>query len=130
LLEKAGKKYIFNVGDIIGEQVEMYQEKERQLDIDMDFPHQYLRVINIAIPEGFKAIGLESIVINNVFKNEKGEDSYGFVSNYTIENQEIKIVCKEYYDIVTLPKKEIDTFRKVINSAADFNKIKIIFEPK
>lgn len=130
LLEKAGKKYIFNVGDIIGEQVEMYQEKERQSDIDMDFPHQYLRIINITIPEGFKANGLESIVINNVFKNEKDEDAYGFVSNYTVENNEIKIVCKEFYDIVTLPKKDIDTFRKVINSAADFNKIKIIFEPK
>lgn len=130
LLEKAGKKYIFNLGDIIGPQVEMYQEKERQLDIDMDYPHQYLRVIEVAIPSGFQANGLEEIVINNVFKDDKGEDAYGFVSNYTIDNNVIKVVCKEFYNIINLPKKEIDTFRKVINSAADFNKIKIILEPK
>lgn len=130
LLEKAGKKYILNLGDVIGAQVEMYQDKTRQLDIDMDFPHQYLREINITIPDGYQAKGLEDININHVFNNQKGEPAYGFTSSYTLENNIIHLVCKEFYNIVNLPKTEIDKFRTVINSAADFNKIKIILEQK
>ena len=44
-IEKAGNKYLFKVGELIGRQAEMYQENERQFDIEIPNPHQYTRNI-------------------------------------------------------------------------------------
>ena len=49
-VEKAGKKYLFKAGELIGEQMQLYQEKERVLPVENEFSRSYYRTITINIP--------------------------------------------------------------------------------
>ena len=130
LLEKAGKKYILNIGDIIGEQAEMYQDGPRQTDIDIDFPHRLDRIIKVNIPEGYQVKGLEGIIISKYPTSDPKESKYGFESKYTLEGNLLTIHVNEYYNFIHTGKEEIEAFKSVINAAADFNKVKLVLEPK
>ncbi len=127
IIERAGKNYLFKIGKIIGEQVEMYQEKERQNDAEIEFPHQYTRHISFNIPDGYSVKGLEHLKINIAYEDEDGK-LMGFVSDYSITGQEVKVEINEYYKKTTYPLTIFEDFRKVINAAADFNKIIVVFE--
>lgn len=124
LLEKAGNKYLFKIGDVIGPQVEMYQDEKRVLPIAIEFPHVLYREIIINIPEGYK-ITNPQVVDKDVFY---GDDSFGFVSSHKIEGNKLIVSIKEHYAKISYDKSEIEPFRKVINAAADFNKVTLVFE--
>lgn len=127
LLEKAGKNYLFKIGEIIGGQAELYQEHERQNPIDMPYPTYYKRNITFKIPEGYSLQGLEDLKIDESV-SEEGELVNRFISDYTIEGNTVKVRADEYYHKVSLSKKNYEPFRKVINAAADFNKVVLVFE--
>ncbi len=129
LIENAGNDYIFNIGNIIGEQVEMYQETERKNNAEISFPHEYTRKISFQVPEGYKVEGLEDLTMNVVASVGKKKVA-GFTSTYTFEGNIITIKVYEYYVNTTYPLVVFEDFRKVINAAADFNKIVIVFSPK
>jgi len=127
LIEKAGKNYLFKVGHLIGGQMELYQEHERQNPIDMDYPTYYERKISFDIPKGYKLQGLEDAKINKVIE-KNGEKVNAFVSDFIIEKDKVIITAKEYYRNISLPKEDYENFRQVINAAADFNKVVLVFE--
>ena len=128
-VEKAGKKYLFKVGDLIGQQMQLYQEKERVLDLENEFERSYLRTINIKIPEGYKIANLEDIIIDNSYIKE-GEELLYFKSYYELEGNNLKITANEHYRINIIEQALYEEYRKVINSAADFNKVTLVLEPK
>lgn len=127
MIEKAGNKYFFKVGDIIGPQVEMYNERPRQQPIDIGNAHTYLRKIVVNIPEGYKVRGLENIKRNIVFDYE-GKKALGFIVDYQLSDNSLIITINEYYNVVQLPISAYAEFQKVINASADFNKLTLIFE--
>ena len=127
LIEKTGKDVLFKIGDLLGPQSELYQEKPRQTQIDMFYAHSYKRILKLEIPAGYKLSGQEAIKMNIHF-DYGGKDACGFVSDYTLENNLLMINIKEYYNTIQLPKTEFENFRKVINAAADFNKINVVLE--
>ena len=126
VLERAGKKYLFKVGELIGPQVEMYNERPRQYNIDMGNAHSYQRVMRIKIPAGYKVNGLEDIRRN--ITDGKTAPQMGFVSTYKLENNLLTINIDEFYRQVQLPMADFEQFQKVINAAADFNKVTLILE--
>ncbi|MCO4294499.1 hypothetical protein NF867_16675 [Solitalea sp. MAHUQ-68] len=126
VIEKAGNKVILKVGELIGQQVEMYNEKPRQNPIEIPFPHSYHRVITINIPKGYTIKGLDALKFNILYKNE--DKTMGFVSGYTLENNVLKIDINEYYTNIFYPKSAYADFAKIINASADFNKISIVLE--
>jgi len=126
LLEKAGNKYLFKVGDLIGRQAEMYQEKKRVQPIENDFNRRYYRIIKITIPEGYQIKNLDNLKMD--FKD--ASHTMQFVSTYKIEGNILTINIDEYYKQISYPIEQIEPYRKVINAAADFNKIKLVFEKK
>jgi hypothetical protein len=123
-------KILLKVGELIGQQSEMYQEKPRFTPVDIDFAHSYQRLITITIPEGYEVKGLNALNISYAYNNEKGEPSFGFISSYKQENNRLVITCNEYYKDLFYPLSQFADFKKVINAAADFNKITILFEKK
>ena len=129
LVEKAGKSYLFRLGEVIGSQVELYQEHERQNAIEMQYPTYYDRSISFEIPEGFTVEGLEDAKINKYVEVD-GEKVNGFESDYTIEGNTVTINADEFYHTISLPKETYEDFRKVINAAADFNKVVLVLEKK
>jgi hypothetical protein len=128
-VEKAGRKYLFKLGDLIGRQVQLYQEKERVLPLEEQFHRSYFRTLTIHIPEGYKITNLEDINIDNLYaKND--EELFSFKSSYKLNGNTLTVTADEHYreNIVTVPMYE--EYRTVINSAADFNKIVLLLEPK
>lgn len=129
LIEKAGNRYLIKVGEVIGPQEQMYQEKPRQLPITMPYPHQLDRDISFTIPDGYEIKNLNDINMN-VTADYNGQQVMGFISSYTINGRELKIKLHEFYKITDLPITMLEPFRKVINASADFNKVTLILVKK
>jgi hypothetical protein len=129
LIEKADNSFLFKVGAVIGPQTELYQEKPRQNTIDIVYPHVLDREITIAIPNGYQVKGLDALAINITGGDPKAP-TMGFVSEYKLEGDKLKIKVHEYYNKQEYSVNQYEEFRKVINAAADFNKITILFEKK
>lgn len=127
LIEKAGNKYLFKVGAIIGPQAELYQEKERKRDIVLQNTHGYVRLINIEIPAGYKISNVNDIN-KSVKLLEDGKESAYFVSSFTQEGNLLKINVAEQYTTLFYPKEKFNEYKAVINAAADFNKLTLILE--
>lgn len=127
LTERAGEKIILKIGEVIGEQAEMYDTKSRTSPIDLEFAHSLIRNIVFTIPDGYKIKNLQDLNINNVYK-ENDKELMGFVSSYTVEGNKLKIHIREFYNQVTYPKTLYEPFKKVINASADFNKVVLILD--
>lgn len=127
IIEKAGNKYLFHVGELIGRQSELYQEKERQFDIEIPNPHQYTRTLKIHIPQGYKVNNTEKLNMS-VIDNLNGVENCKFISTYTLNGNDLTVNVFEIYHNSMTPKSNYEDYKKVINAAADFNKIVIVFE--
>ena len=127
LIEQAGKKFLFKMGLVIGAQVEMYQDTARKFDVENTYNHGYKRILNIKIPEGYKVTNLSDL--NMDYSSSKdGRNTMEFTSRYELNGDSLKVTCHEYYDEISVPLERYEEFRTVINAAADFNKITLVFE--
>lgn len=126
-VEKAGNNYLLKVGEFIGQQSEMYQEKERQQPMEAYYRKDYHRVITVTIPEGYTIKNLEEINLNESFNKEEKE-LMKFESTYTLDGKTLTITADEFYDFIRLEKKFFNDYRRVMNAAADFNKVTLIIE--
>ena len=129
IIENAGNKMLVKIGQLIGSQSEMYQEKDRKLPMQLEYPHTLQRTINFEIPNDYVIKNLSDLNISEVV-TENGQPTMGFVSKYTIENGILKIQVMEEYRRTFYPRDQYEAFRKVINTAADFNKIALVLEKK
>jgi len=129
IMENAGGKYLFKIGDLIGPQMEMYQKEERKQGVESNYNRLYHRVITFDIPEGYKIVNLDALNMD-VYTEEKGERVINFTSKYTRAGNTITVVIDEYYKKLVFPLDQYENYRKVINAAADFNKITLVLEKK
>lgn len=128
-IENAGPKFLFKIGEMIGPQQEMYDEKERKFRVENDFNRSYHREITFNIPNGYKIVNLDDLKMD-IFHTSNNKRTMAFTSNYEIlSDGKIKVVVDEYYNQITYPIEQYEEYRKVINAAADFNK-KILFIEK
>lgn len=128
--EQIGDKLLLNVGSLIGPQNELYSELDRVQDIVNSYNKKYSFDIQIKIPEGYEFMGAENLEINNSFTKPDGTEIAGFMSNYEVENGNIIIHIREFYAQVNIDKKFYQEFRKIINSAADYNKATVLLRKK
>ena len=128
-VEKKGDKYLFKLGDLIGPQMEMQQEKKRILPLEAEFNRSYYRTIKIHIPEGYQISNLEDIIIKNSYAT-KDKELFIFDSYYTLEGDVLTVTADEHYRETFVAPEIFEAYRTVINSAADFNKVTLILEPK
>jgi hypothetical protein len=126
LIEKAGAKYLFKLGDVIGRQSELYQNSNRKLPIDVDYPHYLNRKITVVLPDGYKILNPETIKIQTELKNADGKATAAFYSDYKMDGNKLVVTISEFYDQLHYPISDYESFRKVINAAADFNKVNLL----
>ncbi|PQJ68597.1 DUF3857 domain-containing protein [Polaribacter butkevichii] len=127
-VEKAGRKYLFKLGDLIGQQLEMYQEKERVLPLEGQFHRSYYRTLTLHIPKGYKITNLEDIIIDNSYVKD-GKELFSFKSAYQLKGNTLTVTADEHYRENNIQVAMYEEYRTVINSAADFNKIVLLLEP-
>jgi hypothetical protein len=126
LLESAGDKTLFHVGMTIGPQVELYQERERRLPVENEYNRGYYREISFPVPDGYKITNLDALNMKVVCTYDG--TAAEFVSWYKQDGKMITVFIEENYREIRLPLEKFEDFRKVINAAADFNKITLFFE--
>ena len=124
--EKAGDKVIFKIGELIGRQSEMYSEKERKLAVESDFNREFIRKLEITLPDNYDVSNLESLN----FDVEFSDGSASFKSTYVVEGNLLTVDIEEYYKRIEYTVEEFEDYKKVINAAADFNKTVIYLTEK
>ncbi|WP_343747645.1 DUF3857 domain-containing protein [Fluviicola sp.] len=126
-IEKAGTKTLLKVGMLIGPQAEMYNKEARKQPVSTQFTRQYVRKIIVNIPEGVTVKNPEVLNINIVTNDEPALQS-GFVSSYEMKGNQLIVTIREFYNKVNYPVAEYELYEKVINGAADFNKLTLVLE--
>ncbi|MDA3616566.1 DUF3857 domain-containing protein [Polluticaenibacter yanchengensis] len=129
MIERAGNKILLKIGDAIGRQEEMYQEKPRQLPIELSYPHVLDRELILEIPDGYIVKNPNDANINIVFK-DAGKTTMSFISTHKLEGNKLTINISETYDQLKYPLAQFNDFKKIINAAADFNKVVLVLEKK
>lgn len=127
IIEFAGSSILFKVGELIGMQSELYQEQERVYEIENTHNRGYLRELLVEIPEGYKIQNLEDILIDEKVLSEN-TPVFIFKSDYELNGNQLKITINEYYDQIFYPKEKFEDFRRVINAAADWNKVTLVLK--
>ena len=127
LIDIAGDKYLFKVGELIGPQVELYSEEERRLPVYSDYKRTFDRTIEIEVPKGYKVKNIDDLKVHSEFV-KNNEMKLLFDSKYTLTDNIIKIDIHEFYDQIYFNLDEYQYYRNVVNSASDFNKIVLILE--
>ncbi len=127
-LSKAKDNYTFRVGELIGPQAEMYSEDERKLAVEEYFNRHYHRTIEFVVPDGFKVADLAPLAIHEYYDNDKGERIMEFKSDFEVKDNKVIVTIIEYYKEVYFPLEIFEDYRRVINAAADFNKVALIFQ--
>jgi hypothetical protein len=125
-LEKAGDKTLLKIGALIGPQAELYHEEERTMPVMTEFNREYQRVLKVKVPDNVRLENLSALVMNQ-YTDDK---SSGFESSYTFENGELVVTIREFYTRVSYSVEEYKQYERVMNAAADFNKLVIVVEPK
>ncbi|HET6226151.1 MAG TPA: DUF3857 domain-containing protein [Bacteroidia bacterium] len=126
-IENAGNKYLFKVGELIGPQEELYQDKKRQTDGEISYNHSYTRNIQVKIPAGYKIKNPEAVKIEKKYMLD-GKAVSSFISNYTMDGDKMNITIYEDYQVLFYPKEKYEEWKAVVNASADFNKVILIFE--
>ncbi|MBS1690544.1 MAG: hypothetical protein JSS96_17560, partial [Bacteroidetes bacterium] len=88
--------------------------------------HYKNRSITINIPAGYKVLNPDAIRIHQDDKAANGTATMGFDSDYKIDGDKLYVNIKEYYSGLSYPVSYYETFRKVINASADFNKVVLV----
>lgn len=120
-LENAGDKFILKVGLLIGPQAELYQEEKRKWPGEMNYPHYLMRILEINIPKGYKPTNLNDLIIEKTCIMD-GNEIASFKSVFETKDNKIIITVYEDYRVMNYPLSIFDTFKAVLNAAADFNK--------
>ncbi|HMJ70033.1 MAG TPA: DUF3857 domain-containing protein [Cyclobacteriaceae bacterium] len=126
-IEKAGPRVLFKVGLIIGPQTEMYRDEQRTMSVENDNNRNYDRVIRIHIPAGYTVKNADQLKMDFAFSPGEG-NPYLFKSDYVIKGDVLELMISEFYKEIYCPLEKYEDFRKVINAAADFNKVTLILE--
>lgn len=127
-VERAGPTILFKLGELIGPQSELYQEEKRYTPVENQYNRSYLRTITVNIPQGYQIQNLKDLVINASADNEQQETVYSFVSDYKVEGNKLTVEITEFYESIYYPLDKFEDFRKVVNAAADFNKIVLVMK--
>ncbi len=133
MTEKAGEKYIFNVGELIGLRAGLYDKKERHYAVDLDYPHSNYDTITINIPKGYKVVNADGLRMQSEFLNRDLKKQISFSSDYNLitdkkNGDKLVVMVSEYFPVTHFPVADYDRFRDVINTASDFSKSSIILE--
>ncbi len=125
-ITKAGPNLFLNIGELIGGQVELSDTEleKRRYSAELNFAKSIVNNINITLPEGLIAHGLEDLKIN--VDNSIGS----FISTVTQEGQTLKISTSKIYKNEIVSAEEWSNLVKMLEAAYDFTQKKLVLKQK
>ncbi|GAA4048661.1 hypothetical protein GCM10022409_38930 [Hymenobacter glaciei] len=130
LLDKAGPRYLFKIGTLLGPQTELYQKEERQFDVENDNNHSFLRTIRFDVPAGYSVRNLQDLNVDVKAGADAAKPDFDFRSSYVQNGQTITVTVAENYRQLRWPKSDFEAFRAVVNAAANWNKVVLVLDKK
>ena len=128
-IEPSANSYVIKLGEVIGKQSELYVvDSVRTLPVAVGNPRTYRHKIVFNIPEGY--ILKNTDALNMTITSGEENPVMSFKSTYAINDNQLEVNIHEYYTLGELPKEQFENYRKVVNAAADFNKIYLVLELK
>ncbi len=129
VLEQAGPKFLFKIGELIGPQNELYADTARHTPVENHNNKGYHRELVFEIPDGYTITNLNAVNMD-IFHKTGGERDMEFHSSYTIDGNKVTVTIDENYREMRYQITMYEDFRKVINASADFNKVVLFIEKK
>lgn len=125
-IKKAGPNWIFDIGILITEQVQLKSEEieARTKPIELGTAKSIKNELTIQLPDGMIVEGLESLNMN--IDNESG----AFVSNATQEGQTIKVSTSKIYKQEYLPVEKWSELVEMLEAAYKFSQVKVVLKKK
>ena len=132
LLDKAGPRYLFKIGTLLGPQTELYQKEERQFDVENDNNRRYLRTIRFDVPAGYAVRNLHdlNVDVKTGPGAEAGPAAFDFHSSYVQSGQTVTVTVTENYRQLRWPTADFEAFRAVVNASANWNKVVLVLDKK
>ena len=130
LLDRAGPKYLFKIGTLLGPQSELYQSEERQYNVENEFNRRYNRTLTFTVPAGYQVRNLKDLDMDVQAGPTATGPEFMFKSGYAQQDQQVTVTIREYYRQINWPKADFQAFREVVNAAANFNKVVLVLEKK
>ena len=128
LTENAGNLTVFRVGQLASHTTQYLPETtQRQTNVELDYQKVYHKTIEITIPQNYIVRNLD-VLNQNVYLDDNGERIAAFTTLYELEGNIIKLNVEEYYKRIDYTKEQYPQLLKVMNAAADFRKIGLIFQ--
>ncbi|MEQ8533165.1 MAG: hypothetical protein RIB86_15025, partial [Imperialibacter sp.] len=85
--------------------------------------------IQIHLPPDFLIENADDIDMN-VQVEEDARVIYAFKSTHQLQNALLSITIDEFYNEIYFPQERFEEFRKVVNAAADWNKVTLVMKRK
>jgi hypothetical protein len=126
-IERAGNRILFKAGLLIGPQSELYRDEERAVDVENTTNRGYHRTIKVTLPAGYKIRNPETLDFDVAY-DKTPDTPFIFKSTHSINGDILEIKIWEGYKTIGCPKDRYEDFRRVINAAADFNKVILVLE--
>ena len=124
---KEGLTYL-KIGKVIGQQSNLFEEKERINPIEINFPNSYDYNITVNIPRGYKIADYSELNKSKEYISVDGNSSAKFLSEATLNGDKLNINITEYYKELRYNKKRYQEFREVINAAAEFYQSNVLLQ--
>lgn len=125
LVKKAGNNLIVEIGKIQGQPLAIKPEqRKRNLDIYMSYPRSIEYHIELKIPDGYTAEGVEAL--NKNVTNETGF----FTTEAKINGQTVSVIVKKHYLHSYEPAANWDKLTEFIDAAADWTNAKLLLKKK
>jgi len=124
-ISKAGRNYLFDIGSLMGKQNsidEKQKDQPRQGRIEVSYPLSVDYFINVTLPVGYTAEGLDALNIR--LKSDVGE----FISTVNMEGNAVKLEIHKKYLKYSMDKEDWEAFKNLINTSFDQSQKKIVIK--
>lgn len=123
LVKKAGNSYIIDAGKLAGSFVQLNEkDRKRTLDIYMPVARSFKYTLNITIPQGYKATGVEELNAKKV--NKTGS----FTSAATVKGNVLNIMVTRVYNNNFEKAADWPLVAELVDAAFAFNNQKVLLE--
>jgi hypothetical protein len=122
-LRKVGTNYIFDIGKFIENQIQLSEEdRTRKYNVYMPFARSFRYTLEIIVPQGLKAEGLENL--NMKVENQTG----GFISQVTESEGKINIEVHKYYTSNFEKSENWNNLVEFLDAAYSFSQKQILLK--
>lgn len=123
LVSKAGPNYVVEIGQAIGDQVEIAQkDMTRTADIYMPYARSFSNQVTLNIPTGYTVTGIDKLNVN--VENVTG----GFTSTAKVVDNQLVIKTKKWYSHNFEPAKNWEQMLAFLEASYEFTEQKVLLK--